>query len=83
MNWDDQISLFELAESRYGLVDVVVRKHLAILHIEYQIKFLMQVPIAGVTELGSFTTPRLINGKLIRPLFKTLEINLVGVMYSQ
>ena len=43
----------------------------------------MQVPNAGVAELGTFNRPQLIDGKLIQPLFKTLEINLVGVMYSQ
>ena len=43
----------------------------------------MQVPNAGVSELGTFGRPQLTGGKLIKPTFKTLEINLIGVMYSQ
>ena len=43
----------------------------------------MQIPNAGVTELGTFSSPQLTDGKLTKPSFKTLEIDLVGVMYSQ
>jgi len=62
-NWDDQVSLFELAMSTYGSVDIVV-------------------PNAGVGERGSFVSTKVVDGKPIKPSFKTIEINLIGVMYT-
>jgi len=40
------------------------------------------VPNAGVNELGTFGRPQLTGSKLIKPTFKTLEINLIGAMYT-
>jgi NAD(P)-dependent dehydrogenase (short-subunit alcohol dehydrogenase family) len=62
-NWDDQVSLFELAMSEYGSVDIVV-------------------PNAGIDERGSFSTTNIVHGKPTKPSFKTIEINLIGVMYT-
>ncbi|KIM92015.1 hypothetical protein PILCRDRAFT_108768 [Piloderma croceum F 1598] len=62
-NWDDQVSLFQLAISKFGAVDIVVAN-------------------AGVTEIGSFNTPHITNGAPTKPSFKTIEINLIGVMYT-
>jgi short-subunit dehydrogenase len=40
------------------------------------------VPNAGVNERGSFTSPKIVDGRPIKPSLMTLEINLIGVMYT-
>ncbi|EGO00337.1 hypothetical protein SERLA73DRAFT_180884 [Serpula lacrymans var. lacrymans S7.3] len=63
LNWDDQVSLFELAMNTYGAVDVVI-------------------PNAGVTEMGIFNRVEFKNGKPIKPKTTTLEVNLLGALYT-
>lgn len=84
-SWDDQVSLFEFAMSTYGSVDIVVCL-IQILDQSYQFwaqSNKHQVPNAGVGERGSFSSTKLVDGKPIKPLFKTLDINLIGAMYSK
>jgi len=40
------------------------------------------VPNAGVAEIGRFDTMKWSNGKPIKPTTKTLDINLLGVLYT-
>ncbi|KAF8902917.1 hypothetical protein CPB84DRAFT_1775201 [Gymnopilus junonius] len=40
------------------------------------------VPNAGVSEIGSFASPRFKDGRLVKPSMKTMEINLFGVLYT-
>jgi len=40
------------------------------------------VPNAGIDERGSFSTTNIVHGKPTKPSFKTIEINLIGVMYT-
>lgn len=63
LNWDNQVSLFELALKKFGSVDVVVAS-------------------AGVTEIGSFETLKLSNGLPVKPEVKTIEVNLLGTIYT-
>lgn len=37
---------------------------------------------AGVNEVGSFWTPKVENGKLVKPSTATVDINLVGTIYT-
>jgi hypothetical protein len=41
-----------------------------------------QVANAGVNEVGSFWKPKVENGKLVKPSTATVDINLVGTIYS-
>jgi hypothetical protein len=41
-----------------------------------------QVANAGVNEIGSFWKPKLENGKPLKPSTATVDINLVGTIYS-
>lgn len=61
--WDDQVSMFDLAMSKYGAVDIVV-------------------PYAGVSELGLFETLVFKDGKPVKPDTRTIEVNLLGVLYT-
>jgi len=61
--WEDQVAMFELAASKYGVVDIVV-------------------PNAGVSELGSFDTVRFSGGVPQKPDLRTIEVNLLGTLYT-
>lgn len=66
VNWDDQLSLFDLAFDRYGAVDIVIPN-----------AGITEVP-HGVCG-GSLTV---VNGKPVAPKLLTLEVNLIGVFYT-
>ncbi|KAI5120349.1 hypothetical protein M0805_009424 [Coniferiporia weirii] len=64
LEYDDLVSLFQLALSKFGRVDVVI-------------------PNAGVSEIGRLTDVRLNEqGLPTKPALKTLEINLMSVIYT-
>ena len=41
-----------------------------------------QIPNAGVSEVGTFQSLQFKDGKPVKPTMATLEVNLIGVMYS-
>lgn len=43
----------------------------------------LQVANAGVNEIGDFSTPKVKNGKPKEPTVATLDINLLGSIYSK
>ena len=43
----------------------------------------LQVANAGVNEIGDFFTPKVKNGKPKKPAVATLDINLLGSIYSK
>jgi hypothetical protein len=43
----------------------------------------IQVVNAGVTEVSSFQTINLVNGKPVKPNLTTLDVNLIGAVYSK
>jgi hypothetical protein len=65
--------------SLFGGVDIVVGLQV---HNLWWKTYLFQVPNAGVAEIGRFDTMKWSNGKPIKPTTKTLDINLLGVLYS-
>ena len=83
LKWEDQVALFDLALSSFGSVDIVVRSE-SIHHSEQQLTF-TQCAIAGLTEIGQTAQGSLVfeNGKPLPPTLKTLQVNLIGVFYSQ
>lgn len=86
LNWDDQVALFELAVSRFGSVDIVVSSSnaLSIKHFVTNLRCYSQIPNAGISEAGaSLGDLKIVDGKPKEPVFKTLQINLIAVMYSQ
>lgn len=43
----------------------------------------LQVANAGVNEIGDYTTPKVKDGKLEKPVVSTIDINLMGTIYSK
>lgn len=80
-SWEDQLKLFEAAIEVYHSVDIVVS---CWLHSRSRSPWFIapQVANAGVNEIGSFWKPKLENGKLVKPSTATVDINLVGTIYS-
>jgi hypothetical protein len=44
--------------------------------------YVEQIPNAGVSEVGTFQSLQFKDGKPVKPTMATLEVNLIGVMYS-
>ena len=90
VNWDDQLSLFELAFEQYGAVDIVVRMLLSTasplrLRVACSTNE-RQISDAGITESAKGTCMgdlNVVDGKPVVPKLATLEVNLIGVFYSQ
>jgi hypothetical protein len=80
-SWEDQCDLFTAALSKFGAVDVVVRRRI---HAGSPIAECRgQIPNAGVNEIGTFTELQFKDGRPLPPNLKTLDINLTGVLYSK
>ena len=78
LEFDHLTSLFQLALRKFGRIDVVVsRTTLKSLILSLK---LLQIPNAGVTEIGDFMGVR--DGQPRQPNLKTLDVNLVSVIYS-
>jgi len=43
----------------------------------------LQVANAGVNEIGDYFTPKVKNGQLQKPTMATVDINLLGSIYSK
>lgn len=80
--WEDQVSLFELAVSKYGTVDVVVSERVTLQYVFERLADTAQIPNAGVTEMGTFDQLYFKDGKPQPPKLTTLSVNLTGVLYS-
>ncbi|KAF8637310.1 hypothetical protein AX16_010839 [Volvariella volvacea WC 439] len=64
VQWEDQVALFDLAISTFGVVDIVI-------------------PNAGVSEMGNFHRfNRTEDGKPAPPKLTTIQVNLIGVIYT-
>lgn len=82
-DWDDQVSLFELAQRAFGSVDVVVRYlyHTNELKLVLTFEF-NQIPNAGVTESSRVFEVAFKDGKPQAPNLKTIQVNVNSVLYS-
>ena len=43
----------------------------------------LQIANAGVNEIGNYYTPKVKNGKLEKPTVATVDVNLLGSIYSK
>ena len=80
-SWEDQVNLFQTAFVTFGSVDVVVRwvfVDCARMTMRY-----LQVVNAGVNEIGDYFTPKVRNGKPEKPTVTTVDVNLLGSLYSK
>lgn len=79
--WDDQVALFELAKSSFGDVDIVVRISTLPQRSAYR-SLRCQIPNAGIGPRDLLTSQQ-VNGKLQPPKLEVIDVNLVGVLYSE
>ena len=82
--WDDQVALFELAMTKFGGVDIVVSVLLFwAWNTTKHTRRWVQIAGARVGELQNFGMPQVgADGKPVKPHLKTLNVNLVGAIYS-
>ena|ERR1700722_4452058 len=74
--WEDQVALFEFAFLTFGAVDIVVC-HQASEFKQLTPDITCQIPNAGISSLEG------LKPKPCRPNTRVLDINLIGVIYSE
>jgi hypothetical protein len=80
-SWEDQVHLFQTAFDTFGSVDVVVCR--GIRYFAHMKIHFLQVANAGVNEIGDYLTPKVKNGKPEKPTVATVDVNLLGTIYSE
>ena len=88
--WDEQVALFEFAMTRFGGVDIVVSAAFSGRALSGSMStghpyawYGWQVAGARIGELQNIGTPQVgADGKPIKPHLKTLNVNLIGAIYS-